>query len=192
MIRLQEVIHRVAPDVIVETGVAHGGSLVYYAALCKALDRGRVIGVDIEIRPHNKAALDGHPLRALIDLVEGSSIDPAIVGRVRSAISSWRDRARAARFESLRATTCAPSSRPTHRWSRSGSYLVATDGVMQEVADAPRGQPSWRDDNPISAVHDFLRSHTEFTLEQPPWPFNESELDRNVTHWPQAYLRRTV
>jgi hypothetical protein len=63
---------------------------------------------------------------------------------------------------------------------------------MQEVADAPRGQASWRSDNPISAVHDFLGTHPEFALEQPPWPFNESELDQNVTHWPQAYVRRTA
>jgi cephalosporin hydroxylase len=191
MIRLQEVIHRVAPDVIVETGVAHGGSLVYYASLCKALDRGRVIGVDIEIRPHNRAALDRHPLRGLIELVEGSSIDPAIVGRVRSRIEPGdtvlvlldsnhsRDHVRA----ELEAYAPLVSV---------GSYVVATDGVMQEVADAPRGQAHWRSDNPIAAVHDFLHTHPEFALEQPPWPFNESELDQNVTHWPQAYLRRTA
>jgi cephalosporin hydroxylase len=189
MIRLQEVIHRVAPDVIVETGVAHGGSLVYYATLCKAFDRGRVIGVDIEIRPHNREALDGHPLRGLIDLVEGSSIDPAIVGRVRSQIAPGeavlvlldsnhsRDHVRA-ELEAY-----APLVTP-------GSYIVATDGVMQDVFDTPRGQRSWRQDNPVSAVHEFLASHPEFALEQPPWPFNESQLDQNVTHWPQAYLRR--
>ena len=191
MIRLQEVIHRVAPDVIVETGVAHGGSLIYYASLCKALDRGRVIGVDIEIRPHNKSALDAHPLRPLIELVEGSSIDAAIVGRVRNQIkpgetvlmlldsNHLRDHVRA-ELEAY-----APLVTP-------GSYIVATDGVMQEVFDAPRGHASWRSDNPVSAVHDFLRTHPEFVLEQPPWPFNESELDQNVTHWPQAYLRRTA
>ena len=191
MIRLQEVIHRVGPDVVVETGVAHGGSLVYYASLCKALDRGRVIGVDIDVRSHNRAALDRHPLRGLIEIVEGSSIDPDVVGRVRSHIKSGetvivfldsnhsRDHVRA----ELEAYAPLVSI---------GSYIVATDGVMQDVADAPRGQAAWRTDNPISAVHDFLRTHSEFTLEQPSWPFNESDLDQNVTHWPQAYLRRTA
>ena len=119
MIRLQEVIHRVAPDVIVETGVAHGGSLVYYAALCKALDRGRVIGVDIEIRPHNKAALDGHPLRRAHRCSSRAA---------RSIQRSWAGcgpRSLLARpcsscsIRITRATTCAPSSMPTHRWSRS-------------------------------------------------------------------------
>jgi hypothetical protein len=116
MIRLQEVIHRVAPDVIVETGVAHGGSLIYYASLCKALDRGRVIGVDIEIRPHNKAALDAHPLRPFIELVEGSSIDAAIVGRVRSQIRSG-DTVLVLLDSNHCAITCVPSSKPTHRSS---------------------------------------------------------------------------
>jgi hypothetical protein len=61
---------------------------------------------------------------------------------------------------------------------------------MLHVADAPRGKPEWTDDNPVSAVRGFLAGHPEFGLEQPAWPFNESELDQNVTHWPQAYLRR--
>jgi cephalosporin hydroxylase len=190
MIRLQEVIHRVAPDVIVETGVAHGGSLVYYASLCKALDRGRVIGVDIEIRPHNRAAIESHPLTGLITLVEGSSIDAEIVGRVRKQINAGETVLVLLDSNHLRDHVRAELEAYAPLVSV-GSYIVATDGVMQEVADTPRGQALWRADNPIAAVHDFLRTHPEFTLEQPPWPFNESDLDQNVTHWPQAYLRRT-
>ena len=86
MIRLQEVIYEVRPDVIVETGVAHGGSLVFYASLCKAMGRGRVIGVDVEIRPHNRAAIEAHALFPLITLIEGSSIEPQIVEEVKSLI----------------------------------------------------------------------------------------------------------
>ncbi len=71
LIRIQEVIYLVRPDVIIETGVAHGGSLVFYASLCKAMDGGRVIGVDIEIRPHNRAAIESHPLFPFITLIEG-------------------------------------------------------------------------------------------------------------------------
>src|SRR5437773_11499060 len=62
MIRIQEVIYRVRPDVIVETGVAHGGSLIYYASLCKAMETGRVVGIDIEIRPNNRRAIEEHEL----------------------------------------------------------------------------------------------------------------------------------
>src|SRR5690349_19887551 len=86
MVRIQEVIHAVRPDVIIETGVAHGGSLVFYASLCKALDRGRVIGIDIEIRPHNRKAIEAHELASYLTLLEGSSTDPTIVKRVKDVI----------------------------------------------------------------------------------------------------------
>jgi len=87
MIRTQEVIYRVKPDVIIETGVAHGGSLVYYASLCKAMGKGRIIGVDIEIRPHNRKAIEEHELFSYITLIEGSSIDEEVVNKVRSLIA---------------------------------------------------------------------------------------------------------
>src|SRR5437764_7355475 len=86
MIRTQEVIYRVKPDGIVEKGVAHGGSLIFYASLCKAMERGRVIGIDIEIRAHNRAAIEAHEMSPLITLVEGSSTEPSIVEHVRSMI----------------------------------------------------------------------------------------------------------
>jgi cephalosporin hydroxylase len=79
LIRLQEIVYAVKPDVIIEAGVAHGGSLIFYASLCKAMDRGRVIGIDIEIRPHNRQAIEAHELFSLITLIEASSTDPATV-----------------------------------------------------------------------------------------------------------------
>jgi len=190
MIRIQEVIHASRPDVILETGIAHGGSLIYYASLCAAMGHGRVVGIDIEIRPHNRQAIEAHPLKPLITLIEGGSTDAAIVERVRAEVGDAKsvlvllDSNHSRAHVRAELEVYAP-------FVTVGSYIVATDGVMLEVADAPRGRPEWTTDNPVSAVHDFLPSHPEFTLEQPAWPFNESELDRNVTHWPQAYLRRT-
>jgi cephalosporin hydroxylase len=189
LVRSQEVIHRVQPDVIVETGVAHGGSLVFYASVCKAMDRGRVIGIDIEIRPHNRDAILSHPLASLITLVEGSSVDPAVVERVRSLIAPGEkvlvlldsNHSRAHVTGELEAY--APLVSP-------GSYIVATDAIMRLVAGTPRGSASWTDDNPAAAVRDFLARHPEFVLEQPPWSFNESPLAQNVTHWPDGWLRR--
>src|SRR6266480_2325826 len=81
MIRIQEVIYRLRPDVIVETGVAHGGSLIFYASLCHLIGKGRVIGVDIDIRSHNRAAIEAHPLSSLITLVEGDSVAPATIAK---------------------------------------------------------------------------------------------------------------
>jgi cephalosporin hydroxylase len=73
-----------------------------------------------------------------------------------------------------------------------GSYIVATDGIMQDLADVPRGQPGWTDDNPTRAAFDFVRENPQFVIEQPQWPFNESELASNITHWPGAWLRRVA
>src|SRR5687767_11228245 len=86
MLALQEIVWRVKPDVIVETGIAHGGSLIFYAGLCRAIGRGRVVGVDVEIRPHNRAAIEDHPLAESITLIEGSSTAPAVLDRVRAAV----------------------------------------------------------------------------------------------------------
>jgi hypothetical protein len=71
-----------------------------------------------------------------------------------------------------------------------GSYIVATDGVMQWVASSQRGKSDWTWDNPSEAAKDFVKTHSNFSIEQPPWPFNESPLSMNVTHWPSAWVRR--
>ena len=67
---------------------------------------------------------------------------------------------------------------------------TAADGIMRDLADVPRGVPSWDQDHPARAAAEFAESHPEFVLETPPWPFNESTLSRNLTHWPDAWLRR--
>jgi len=77
IVRIQEVLYQVKPDVVIETGVAHGGSLILYASLFKAMGKGRVIGVDIEIRPHNRKGIETHELGSLITLIEGSSTAPS-------------------------------------------------------------------------------------------------------------------
>jgi cephalosporin hydroxylase len=86
MIRIQEVIFSIKPDVIIETGIAHGGSLIFYATLCKSMEKGRVIGIDIEIRQHNRNAIESHPLFPFITLIEGNSVYPEIVDKVKSLV----------------------------------------------------------------------------------------------------------
>ena len=71
-----------------------------------------------------------------------------------------------------------------------GSYIVVTDGIMKNLDRVPRGEPDWTWNNPVSAVQEFLKERSEFVFEQPPWPFNESDLNKNVTHWPHAWLKR--
>lgn len=189
LVRIQEVIYAVKPDVVIETGVAHGGSLIYYATICQAVGKGRVIGIDIEIRPHNRRAIEAHELAHRIALVEGSSTDPGVVAKVKGLVkpgesvlvlldSNHTKQHVAAELEAY------------HDLVTPGSYLVATDGIMQDLADVPRGNPDWKWDNPSAAAEEFAARHPEFVLDQPPWPFNESELGVNITHWPQAWLRR--
>jgi cephalosporin hydroxylase len=189
MVRSQEILHRVRPDVVIETGVAHGGSLIYYASLLKAMGGGRVVGIEIAIRPHNRAAIESHELGDMITLVEGSSTDPETVARVHSLVKPGErvlvfldsNHTKAHVLDELEAY---------HDLVTRGSYIVATDGIMSLVHDAPRGTPGWEADNPTEAAREFAARHSEFVLEQPAWPFNESDLRENVTHWPGAWLRR--
>jgi cephalosporin hydroxylase len=189
MVRLAEVIYQVKPDVIVETGIAHGGSLIYYASLLKAMGHGRVIGVDIEIRAHNRRALEEHELASMITMIEGSSIDPEIVARIKSLIKPG-ERVLVI-FDSNHSKAHVAAELDAYSDLVSiGSYIVSTDGIMRDVYDTPRGKPEWAHDNPCAANEEFLARHPEFVLEQPKWLFNESDLDQVITGWPDCYLKR--
>jgi cephalosporin hydroxylase len=83
MVAMQEIIWALRPDIIVETGIAHGGSLVFYASMLELIGHGEVLGVDIDIRQHNREAIEAHPMSKRIQMIQGSSIDPAIVEQVR-------------------------------------------------------------------------------------------------------------
>jgi cephalosporin hydroxylase len=189
LIRLQEVIYRVRPDVIIETGVAHGGSAVFYASVMKAFGRGRVIGVDIMVRPENRRAIEAHELAGQITLIEGSSTDIAIVDQVRSLVSS-RDKVLVVLDSRHDKAHVLAELRLYGPLVTSGSYIVATDGIMRDLTEVPRGRPDWARDNPAEAAREFAREHPEFSIEPPPWSFNESTLSTDVTHWPDAWLRR--
>jgi cephalosporin hydroxylase len=191
MIRVQEAIFQVKPTVIVETGVAHGGSLVFSASLLKTMGvEGRVIGVDIEIRPHNRKAIEEHFLFPYITLIEGSSTAPEIVKQVKDLVAP-EDKVLVILDSNHSRQHVSGELEAYCDLVTKDSYIVATDGIMRDVFDTPRGTPSWNEDNPVSAVHDFLARHPEFVLEKPPWLFNESNLSENInTHYADAWLKR--
>jgi cephalosporin hydroxylase len=189
LIRLQEVIWAVQPDVIVETGVAHGGSLIFHATLCKAMDRGRVIGIDIEIRPHNRHAIETHPLFPLITLIEGSSVGPDVVAQVRALVKPGERVLVLLDSCHTKAHVLAELDAYGPIVSL-GSYIVAMDGIMGEVVGAPRTQPDWTWNNPREAAREWLTLHPEFALEEPIRPFNEGAVKERVTYWPDAFLKR--
>jgi cephalosporin hydroxylase len=189
LVRLQEVIYRLRPDVIVETGVYRGGSMVFHASMCQALGKGRVVGIDQRIAPADREAIERHPLAPRITLIEGNSIATEVVSQVAALIrpgetvlvilDSCHERAHVRQELELYSRFVTP-----------GSYIVATDGIMRDLADVPGGSPEWVNDNPAAAAHDFATAHPEFVERQPPWPFHSGELTENVTYWPEGWLKR--
>jgi cephalosporin hydroxylase len=189
LIRVQEAIYAVRPAVIIETGVAHGGSLVFYASLLKAMGGGRVIGVDIEIRPHNRRAIEAHELADMITLVEGSSTDPAVVGRVRAMIQP-EDRVFVMLDSNHSRQHVLDELGAYAELVTPGSYMVAADGIMADLGGAPRSQPDWAWNNPKGAVADFLTTHRDFEAARPPFAFNEGVVVEPVTYWPDGWLKK--
>lgn len=191
MLRMQEVIHQVRPQVIIETGIFQGGSLIYYASLLEVmgLKDARVIGIDLEIPAHVRSRVETHPLGQYITMIEGSSISSTVVGQAKQLaqgrssvlviLDSDHSRAHVAAELELYAPLVTP-----------GSYIVATDGIMKDIWDVPRALAAWREDNPYSAANDFAARHPEFLQRQPPWPARDSVLDQNVTYWPGAWFQR--
>lgn len=193
MLRLQEVIYAVRPAVIVETGVFLGGSLLFHASLLEAMgvQGGRVIGIDVEIAPHTRENLCRHPLSPRISLIQGDSVSAPVLAQVREAVrgrgpvlvilDSNHTRAHVARELELYAPLVTE-----------GSYIVATDGIMKDIADVPRAHPEWKTDNPFAAIEEFTARHPEFVQGEPAWLSHDSPLTENVTYWPGAWLKRVA
>lgn len=182
LLRLQETIVAVQPDVILETGVHGGGSLLFHATLCQAVGKGRVVGIDIRIAPETREALTRHALGRRIELIEGDSAAPETVAAARKHIpegatvmailDSDHTKAHVARELAAYAPMVT-----------AGSCIVAMDGIMRDLAVVPGGDPSWVEDNPAAAAIEFAAAHPEFELRQPTWP-------SGITYWPDAWLWR--
>ena len=189
LIRLQEVVNTLKPDVIVESGIYSGGSLLFHATLCEALGKGRVVGIDKHIAEDTREAIAQHRLSQRIEMIEGNSIDPVVVAKVHSGIRSGEtvlvilDSHHSKAHVAGELGAYAPLVTP-------GSYIIAADGIMRDLTDVPGGDPAWSDDNPAAAALEFAAAHPEFEMRQPNWPFNKSSLERNITYWPDGWLRR--
>ena len=191
VIRLQEVIYRVRPQLIIETGVFRGGSLLFHASLLEALGdpNSRVIGIDREILPDVREAIGKHELAPRISLIEGDSTDPGVIAQVKDLgkgaspvlviLDSDHTRAHVAR------ELDAYSPLVTQ-----GSYIIATDGITRDLSDVPRAVTEWKMDNPYEAACAFAAAHPEFRQQQPAWLFRDGDLTENVTYWPGAWLQR--
>jgi cephalosporin hydroxylase len=173
MVAVQELIWKVKPDLIIETGIAHGGSLVLSASMlalidyCTAVESGnciidpdcsKVLGIDIEIRPHNKAALESHPLAKKITMIEGSSTDPAVIGRVHEFA---RNHERIMIFlDSMHTHDHVLAELEAYApFTSIGSYCVVFDTIIDNLPDELYPDRPWsRGDNPQTAVSAFLQN----------------------------------
>lgn len=212
IVAMQEVIWSVKPDLIIETGIAHGGSLILSASMlalldhCEALEKGeavdprrprrRVLAVDIEIRPHNRAAIEAHPMSNRIDMIQGSSVAPEIVNRVRE---------KARRYQ--RVLVCLDSNH-THEHVlleleayaplvSAGSYCVVFDTIIEDLPDETFPHRPWgKGNNPKTAVREYqrrLKEEGRTTADGTPLNF---EIDKIIEHKllitvaPDGYLKR--
>ena len=213
MVALQELIWATRPDLIIETGIAHGGSLVMSASMlalldyCDAVSNGtmldptrpvrRVLGVDIEIRAHNRAAIESHPMSHRIDMIEGSSIDPTIIGSVHETARKHR-----------RILVCLDSNH-THDHvlaeleayaplTTPGSYCCVFDTVIEDLPNGFFADRPWgKGNNPKTAVHEYLRRLGAERRTAADGQTLRFEIDRQfenkllITVAPDGYLRRT-
>jgi cephalosporin hydroxylase len=189
LVRMQEVIYQVRPEIIIETGVAHGGSLMFYASLLKLIGGGRVIGIDVEIRPHNRSAIETHELAPMITLIEGSSIAPGTIDEVRAQVAPGKRVLVVLDSNHTRSHVLAELEAYAPMVSV-GSYAVATDGVKELVAGGPRTEPDWAWDHPKAAAEAFVARNPDFVIEEPKFRFNEGEVDRWISHWSGGFVKR--
>jgi cephalosporin hydroxylase len=202
MVAMQELIWRVRPDVIIETGIAHGGSLIFSASMLALLDMAdaiksgatldpaksnrKVLGIDIDIRAHNRAAIEAHPMASRIQMIQGSSIAPEVVVQVREIAAGYQN-----------VLVCLDSNH-THAHvlaelqayaplTSVGSYCVVFDTLVEDVPAGTLPHRPWGPgDNPKTAVREYLKTHTEF------------EVDKSIQHKlqitvaPDGYLNRVA
>ncbi len=179
---MQEVIYKVRPDVIVETGTAHGGTAMLYASMLELLGKGRVISIDIEIRKYNRLAIQAHPMSKRITLIEGSSTDDNVLAQVRQSICP-QDTVLVALDSNHTYNHIREEMEKYSKLVMPGSYMVVFDGVMEILTDAPNGSPSWATDSPAAAIRDFLAEHEEFEVD----PYYNRLV---VTYCSNGFLRR--
>jgi len=167
IVAMQEIFWSVKPDLIVETGVAHGGSLILSASLLQMIGgEGRVLGIDIDIRDHNRKEIEAHPLGSRIDLIQGSSIDPATVKKVFDASAGYKN-ILVILDSNHTHEHVAEEMRHYSPLVKKGSYLIVCDTVIEDMEPAAFPDRPWSvGNNPKTAVWEFLKSNTRFEIDR--------------------------
>ena len=183
MIAMQELIWRIQPDVLIETGIAHGGSLVYYASLFELIGKGEVIGIDIDIRAHNRATIEAHPMFKRITMFEGSALDETLVADVAKLVKDKKT------------VMVSLDSNHTHEhvlrelelyspFVTPGSYCVVFDTIVEDMPAGMYDRPWDKSNNPKTAVWEFLKTTDAFKIDRA----IDNKLLISVA--PEGYLKR--
>jgi cephalosporin hydroxylase len=198
---MQELIWKVKPDLIIETGIAHGGSLIMSASMlalldmCEAIESGtvldpknskrKVLGLDIDIRKHNRVAIEAHPMSSRIQMIQGSSIAHEVIDQVKSIAKNYQ-----------RVLVCLDSNH-THDHvlaeleayaplTTVGSYCVVFDTIVEDMPESMFPDRPWGPgNNPKTAVREYLKTHSEFEIDK------QIQNKLLITVAPDGYLRRT-
>jgi len=193
IVQFQEIVWRTKPDLIIETGIAHGGSLVLSASMLALLEisspppkhnKRMVLGIDIDIRKHNRKAIEAHPLAKKIKMLEGSSIDENLVKEVRDFAKN---------FQSI--MICLDSNHTHEHVLRElelyapltsvGNYCIVWDTVVEDMPEGSTPDRPWgKGNNPKTAVWEYLKTHTEFEIDK------DIQNKLLITVAPDGYLRR--
>lgn len=165
IILMQELIFKIKPDVIIETGIAHGGSLIYYASLLELLGKGKVIGIDIEIREHNRKVLEAHPMFKRIKLIEGSSICKETIEKIRKMVP-----------KDSKVIICLDSNHTKnhvlkelqlyHGFVNLGSYIVVFDTITSKLSKVSSSEKMYLNNSPKEAIEEFSKEHNNFELDK--------------------------
>jgi cephalosporin hydroxylase len=184
LIAMQEIIWRVKPDLIIETGIALGGSLIFYASMLELLSEdGRVLGIDIDIRAHNRVEIEKHPMFKRITMIQGSSIDEEVAQRVKD-LSEGRKRVLVVLDSNHTHNHVSKELALYSPMVTRDSYLVVCDTVIEDVPDDLGQERAWgKGNNPKTAVWEFLRMTDRFVIDQ---EYNDKLL---ITVAPEGYLR---
>lgn len=185
IVALQEIIWEVKPDLIIETGIAHGGSLIFSASMLELIgSNGQVLGIDIEIREHNRIEIEKHPMFKRIKMIEGSSVDKDVVQQVKASVNNKKK------------ILVYLDSNHTHEhvlkelylyspFVSLGSYLVVFDTIVDDIPDSFFSDRPWgKNNNPKTAVEEFLRKNKNFI------PDKNIENKLLITVAPGGYLKR--
>jgi len=182
LILMQELIFNVRPDIIIETGIAHGGGLVYYASIMELLNKGRVIGIDIEIREHNRKVIEAHPLYKRIEMIEGDSVSDETVREVKRRIAANStvivcldsDHTKPHVFKELQLY---------QQFVRPGGYIVVFDTVVSELAKLGADDKEYINNGPKEAIDQFLVMNSNFKIDE---QFNKLYVSSSLN----GYLKR--